>query len=189
MSRHVRPEVHLRRAARARALLPASIAHGGRPGAEQDYYREKMRRHNRYLHGWGVVCGCSVEAVAVQRRLAGARLPRLCRGPHRRRNLHRRPCRRRSASGRADQPCTVRLSSRRWRPCRPPTTGRPPTSRCVTRSAMRVRCACTPPVAAATKRAASTRGCARRSRSRCCGSFPSRTATPRRTTLEWCGAR
>jgi hypothetical protein len=32
--------------------------------AEQDYYREKMRRHNRYLHGWGVVCGCSVEAVA-----------------------------------------------------------------------------------------------------------------------------
>jgi hypothetical protein len=29
--------------------------------AEQDYFREKLRRHNRYLHGWGVVCGCEVE--------------------------------------------------------------------------------------------------------------------------------
>ncbi len=30
---------------------------------EQEYFREKMRRHNRYLHGWGVVCGCAVEQV------------------------------------------------------------------------------------------------------------------------------
>lgn len=30
---------------------------------EQDYFREKMRRHNRFLHGWGVVCGCQVEAL------------------------------------------------------------------------------------------------------------------------------
>jgi len=30
--------------------------------AEQEYFREKLRRHNRYLHGWGVVCGCAVEA-------------------------------------------------------------------------------------------------------------------------------
>jgi hypothetical protein len=29
--------------------------------AEQAYFREKLRRHNRYLHGWGVVCGCAVE--------------------------------------------------------------------------------------------------------------------------------
>jgi len=29
--------------------------------AEQGYHREKVRRHLRYLHGWGVVCGCSVE--------------------------------------------------------------------------------------------------------------------------------
>ncbi len=28
--------------------------------AEQEYFRQKLRRHNRYLHGWGVVCGCSV---------------------------------------------------------------------------------------------------------------------------------
>jgi len=30
--------------------------------AEQDYFREKLRRHNRMLHGWGVVCGCEVVA-------------------------------------------------------------------------------------------------------------------------------
>lgn len=28
---------------------------------EQEYFRYKLRRHNRYLHGWGVVCGGSVE--------------------------------------------------------------------------------------------------------------------------------
>jgi hypothetical protein len=27
---------------------------------EQDYFREKLRRHNRLLHGWGVVCGLRV---------------------------------------------------------------------------------------------------------------------------------
>src|SRR5712671_4463482 len=30
---------------------------------EQEYFREKARRHNRFLHGWGVVCGCAVEPV------------------------------------------------------------------------------------------------------------------------------
>lgn len=29
---------------------------------EQEYFREKLRRHNRYLHGWGVTCGCAVFA-------------------------------------------------------------------------------------------------------------------------------
>lgn len=28
---------------------------------EQEYFREKQRRHNRYLHGWGVVCGLEVK--------------------------------------------------------------------------------------------------------------------------------
>lgn len=28
---------------------------------EQEYFRQKARRHNRFLHGWGVVCGLSVE--------------------------------------------------------------------------------------------------------------------------------
>jgi hypothetical protein len=26
----------------------------------QDYFRNKLRRHNRYLHGWGVVCGTRI---------------------------------------------------------------------------------------------------------------------------------
>lgn len=33
---------------------------------EQEYFRERMRRHNRVLHGWGVVCGCAVEFVPDQ---------------------------------------------------------------------------------------------------------------------------
>lgn len=28
---------------------------------EQEYFRQKLRRHNHYLHGFGVVCGLSVE--------------------------------------------------------------------------------------------------------------------------------
>ncbi len=28
--------------------------------AEQEYFRTKLRRHNRFLHGWGVVCGLTV---------------------------------------------------------------------------------------------------------------------------------
>jgi hypothetical protein len=34
---------------------------------EQEYVREKLRRHNRYLHGWGVVCGCTIESVPEAR--------------------------------------------------------------------------------------------------------------------------
>jgi hypothetical protein len=33
---------------------------------EQTYFRDRLRRHNRYLHGWGVVCGAKVCAPAVQ---------------------------------------------------------------------------------------------------------------------------
>lgn len=28
---------------------------------EQEYFRNKLRRHNRLLHGWGVVCGARVK--------------------------------------------------------------------------------------------------------------------------------
>jgi hypothetical protein len=28
---------------------------------DQVYFREKLRRHNRLLHGWGIVCGASVR--------------------------------------------------------------------------------------------------------------------------------
>ena len=30
--------------------------------AEQEFFLNKLRRHNRFLHGWGVVCGCAVVA-------------------------------------------------------------------------------------------------------------------------------
>jgi hypothetical protein len=32
---------------------------------ERDYMLQKLRRHNRYLHGWGVVCGLEVKAAAT----------------------------------------------------------------------------------------------------------------------------
>lgn len=32
-------------------------------GNEQSYRRQRLRRHNRHLHGWGVVCGLTVVAV------------------------------------------------------------------------------------------------------------------------------
>jgi hypothetical protein len=32
--------------------------------AEQEYCLAKFRRHNRYLHGWGVVCGLKVSNVS-----------------------------------------------------------------------------------------------------------------------------
>jgi hypothetical protein len=32
---------------------------------EQEYFRSRMRRHNRFLHGWGVVCGCEVTPTST----------------------------------------------------------------------------------------------------------------------------
>jgi len=31
--------------------------------AADEVFREKLRRHNRMLHGWGVTCGCKVESA------------------------------------------------------------------------------------------------------------------------------
>jgi hypothetical protein len=33
---------------------------------EHDYLRAKLRRHNRYMHGWGVVCGADVVLPTQQ---------------------------------------------------------------------------------------------------------------------------
>jgi hypothetical protein len=33
---------------------------------EQNYFRDRMRRHNRLLHGWGVVCGALVCPVQIK---------------------------------------------------------------------------------------------------------------------------
>jgi hypothetical protein len=43
---------------------------------EQEYFREKQRRHNRFLHGWGVVCGLQVLADPQ----AGATAVKVCPG-------------------------------------------------------------------------------------------------------------
>jgi hypothetical protein len=32
---------------------------------EQEYFIEKLRRHNRFLHGWGIVCGLTVKPAAT----------------------------------------------------------------------------------------------------------------------------
>lgn len=33
---------------------------------EQNYFRQKMRRHNRFLHGWGTVCGLAVRPAPIE---------------------------------------------------------------------------------------------------------------------------
>jgi hypothetical protein len=33
---------------------------------DQRYFRAKARRHNRFLHGWGVVCGAEVTATSEE---------------------------------------------------------------------------------------------------------------------------
>lgn len=42
-------------------FFPRQILGADDLNTEQRYFREKQRRHNRYLHGWGVVCGCEVK--------------------------------------------------------------------------------------------------------------------------------
>jgi Chitobiase/beta-hexosaminidase C-terminal domain len=40
---------------------PRQIMTADEMRSEQEYFRQKMRRHNRLLHGWGVSCGCEVK--------------------------------------------------------------------------------------------------------------------------------
>jgi hypothetical protein len=42
-------------------FFPRQILGAEDLNTEQHYFREKQRRHNRFLHGWGVVCGCEVK--------------------------------------------------------------------------------------------------------------------------------
>jgi hypothetical protein len=34
--------------------------------AEQDYFRNRLRRHNILLHGWGIVCGLKLSTTSEQ---------------------------------------------------------------------------------------------------------------------------
>lgn len=47
--------------------FPKQLLTAGDMRTEQEYFREKARRHNRYLHGWGVVCGCDIEPITNAR--------------------------------------------------------------------------------------------------------------------------
>ena len=42
-------------------FFPRQILGADDLNTEQRYFKEKMRRHNRFLHGWGVACGCEVK--------------------------------------------------------------------------------------------------------------------------------
>ena len=48
---------------RASALLRQALLTPTEMTLEQTYFRDKLRRHNRLLHGWGVVCGAIVCIV------------------------------------------------------------------------------------------------------------------------------
>jgi hypothetical protein len=48
---------------------------------EQEYFRDKQRRHNRFLHGWGVVCGLEVTHDAAKGPLAVLICPGYALGP------------------------------------------------------------------------------------------------------------
>jgi hypothetical protein len=45
------------------AYFPRQLLTADDMRVEQEYFRQRLRRHNRYLHGWGVVCGATVEAA------------------------------------------------------------------------------------------------------------------------------
>lgn len=96
--------------------------------AEQAYFREKLRRHNRFLHGWGVVCGCAVEVVANARDWAVRVCPGYVVGPQGDEILIDHCVDVDLKLGATPEPCTVR-----W-PC-PPVGEMPGTNAVSTRKA------------------------------------------------------
>lgn len=47
-------------------FFPRQVVRADDLNSAHDYHREKLRRHNRFLHGWGVVCGCDVRPAPRQ---------------------------------------------------------------------------------------------------------------------------
>ena len=41
-------------------FFPGQILTADDMSLSNEWVLEKLRRHNRYLHGWGIVCGCDV---------------------------------------------------------------------------------------------------------------------------------
>ena len=109
-------------------LQRVNYAHGQLLGvddfrAEQDYVRRRLSRHNRLLHGVGIVCGLD---VTVERDDDGSRV--VDRAGFRPRSRRQRDLRRSSghacAAGRAERPpcsCCCGMPSARagWRPLSP----------------------------------------------------------------------
>jgi hypothetical protein len=70
---------------------------------EQQYFRDRLRRHNRLLHGWGVVCGLAVCRVPeTDDGAQGTTAPRHSHGPD---NVEAWP------SGAEPQPWMLRVTS------------------------------------------------------------------------------
>lgn len=46
--------------------FPRQLLNADDMKADQDYFRNKLRRHNRYLHGWGSVCGLEIVSAATE---------------------------------------------------------------------------------------------------------------------------
>ena len=142
---------------------------------EQQYFRDRLRLHNRLLWGWGTVCGavvCRVPGSGRQhsRPLEGrgqARIPaRAVRRRHRDRwrRDRRPPDGRRVGPGRRGDGGVGRRPV--VQPRVPAARARPAcTSRSATGSASPARCACSRPAAGAPESSASTRGCATGTRS------------------------
>ena len=55
-------EVHAHRLERVR-YFPRQLIGADDLTQEQRYHRQKLRNHNRFLHGWGVACGCDVQTL------------------------------------------------------------------------------------------------------------------------------
>ena len=49
---------------------PRQLMTPGELTLEAEYFRDRMRRHNVYLHGWGVVCGALVCVVPAKPKVA-----------------------------------------------------------------------------------------------------------------------
>ena len=49
--------------------FPRQLLTDGDMSTDQEYFRLKLRRHNRFMHGWGTVCGLLVTAAPSEKML------------------------------------------------------------------------------------------------------------------------
>jgi hypothetical protein len=46
-------------------FFPRQLVRADDLNDDQAYHRARQREHNRFLHGWGVVCGCDVQPAST----------------------------------------------------------------------------------------------------------------------------